>query len=127
MKTRVLTFLSFTFLAALLALAATPFDGRWEGAIGDGASARKVVLDLKGDGASVTGTIAIDGQPPEPIREGRIEGSEITFKHETVISRVYANEIYTGRLKGDQIDFRWRVERRAGETAFSVKRAKTTK
>ena len=71
--------ISVLLLPALLSSAASGMaadvTGKWKGPMeGTGAD---VVLDLKTDGASVTGTMSDSEGKPRPITKGSLEGDKI--------------------------------------------------
>ena len=68
---------------AVLFLAAPAFaadvDGKWAGSIETGNGAINVFFDFKADGATLTGSTTGPDGAQVPIKNGKIEGSNITF------------------------------------------------
>ena len=89
-------------LAAIPPFVATQSSptGRWRASVllPDGAPARDVTLELKADGATVTGTLV---GPPLKIQDGQVEGNTITLnlagtnpgQKATMTGQISANEI----------------------------------
>jgi CubicO group peptidase (beta-lactamase class C family) len=99
--------LGAALVAAVIAVAVTltaqsSVTGRWRASViaGDG-PAREIGLDLKADGASVTGTIS---GPPVTIRDGRVEGKTITLNLTGGNAGQQAS--LTGEIDGNEIVFR---------------------
>lgn len=71
------------FLCALLARAVDGFSGKWSGSMTTtmtGPQEVPVVLVLKQDKSSVTGTISESGGEPAVIQDAKLNGNNITFK-----------------------------------------------
>lgn len=85
-----------------LALAATPFDGRWSADTGN----EKLTIALAvAEGGKVTGTITLQGGGDTPIEWGFVKGDLITFRVQRVFQGAPQPFIYIGRIDGDQIAF----------------------
>ena len=85
-------------LFACLALAAD-ISGKWksEFTTPDG-TARTNTFTFKVEGAKLTGTVA-GGQDETPIKDGKINGDEISFAAE----RPFGLFTYTGKVEGNEI------------------------
>jgi CubicO group peptidase (beta-lactamase class C family) len=83
--------------------AQTVVTGRWRAILllPDGAT-REMTLDLKADGAAVTGTAT---GVPLVIREGKVEGSTLTLKAATKDGAAREGSL-VGQLSGDEIVFK---------------------
>jgi opacity protein-like surface antigen len=107
-------------LAVLSLVLATPaavqsaVAGVWEGQTNGGAA---IVLDLKVDGKTLTGTLTRDGQPAT-ISDGQVSGNAITFK----VTLNEQPETISGELAGDELKV-W-LDRQGRERAIALKRAK---
>jgi hypothetical protein len=68
---------------SVLLLAAPAFaadvDGKWSGSIDTPNGPVNVFFDFKADGAMLTGTTVGPDNAPVPIKNGKIEGSNISF------------------------------------------------
>ena len=117
--------ISVLLLLALLSSAASGMaadvTGKWKGPMeGTGAD---VVLDLKTDGASVTGTMSDSEGKPRPITKGSLEGDKISL---TVASEYQGNPItllVTGTVAGDTMNLKIQTEDGAWGTDATVKRS----
>jgi hypothetical protein len=117
--------ISVLMLLALLASApralAADVTGKWKGPMeGTGAD---VVLDLKTDGASVTGTVSDSEGKPRPITKGSLDGDKIAL---TVASEYQGNPItllVTGTVSGDTMNLKIQTEDGAWGTGAVVKRS----
>ena len=119
------TSISVLLLLALLSSAANALaadvTGKWKGPMeGSGAD---VVLDLKTDGGSVTGTMSDSEGKPRPITKGSLDGDKISL---TVASEYQGNPItllVTGTVSGDTMNLKIQTEDGAWGTDAVVKRS----
>ena len=88
--------------------------GLWEGQTNGGSP---IVLDLKVDGKSLTGTMTRNGQAAT-LAEGQVSGNAITFK----VTLNEQLESISGELAGDELKV-W-LDRQGRERAIALKRAK---
>jgi len=72
-----LAFVSTLLLATLAA--AAEVDGSWKGVLTVTGSDTQVVWTFKADGDKLTGAVSQNGGPPLPIKDGRIDGTNISF------------------------------------------------
>jgi hypothetical protein len=85
-----------------LAMAATPFDGKWAADTGN----EKLTIALAvGDGGKVSGTITLVGGGDSAIEWGFVKGDLITFRVQRVFQGAPQPFIYVGRIEGDKIAF----------------------
>lgn len=109
-----LALLSSTVLAA-------DVTGKWKGPMeGTGAD---VVLDLKVEGMSVTGTMSDSEGKPRPITKGSLDGDKISL---TVASEYQGNPItllVTGTVSGDTMNLKIQTDDGAWGTGAVVKRS----
>lgn len=120
--------LRLTMLSCLLAVAAFAADatGKWTAEMqGRGGQTRQVTMNLKADGAKLTGTVGSQ-QGDTEITDGKVDGDTITFN---VVREVNGNSFkmsYTGTVSGDEIKFK--AQRDGGEgraMEFTAKRSTT--
>ncbi len=115
-------------LSCLLAIAAFAADatGKWSAEVpGRGGQTRQITMNLKADGAKLTGTLG-GPQGDTEITNGKVDGDTISF---TVTREFQGNSVklnYTGKVSGDEIKFK--QEREGGEgrsQEFTAKRSTT--
>jgi hypothetical protein len=108
-------------LALLSSALAADITGKWKGPLeGTGAD---VVLDLKSDGSTVTGTMSDSEGKPRPVTKGSLDGDKISL---TVASEYQGNPItliVTGTVSGDTMTLKIGTEDGAWGTDAVVKRA----
>jgi hypothetical protein len=100
---------------------AADITGKWKGPMeGTGAD---VVLDLKADGATVTGTVSDSEGKPRPITKGTLDGDKISL---TVASEYQGNPItllVTGAGSGETMNLKIQTADGAWGTDAVVKRS----
>lgn len=98
-----------TFLLAAAALAAD-IDGKWKGnAPGRDGNTREIGFDFKADGAKLSGSM-MGPMGEVPISEGKVEGSDVSFK---VVLQFNGNSMsmsYTGKLEGTELKLKMQRE-----------------
>jgi len=108
-------------LALLSSALAADITGKWKGPMeGTGSD---VVLELKTDGATVTGTMSDSEGKPRPITKGSIDGEKISL---TVASEYQGNPVtllVTGTVSGDTMNLKIQTEDGAWGTDAVVKRS----
>ena len=117
--------MSVLMLLALAACAASApaadVTGKWKGPMeGTGAD---VVLDLKANGANVTGTMSDSEGKPRPITKGSLDGDKISL---TVASEWQGNPVtllVTGTVSGDTMNLKIQTEDGAWGTDAVLKRS----
>lgn len=119
----------YVLLSCLLAAAAFAADvsGKWTAEMpGRGGQTQAVTINLKADGATLTGTVAGTRGQTE-ISDGKVDGDSVMF---SVVREFQGNTMkmnYTGKVSGDTIQFK--VQREGGEgqaREFTAKRASST-
>jgi hypothetical protein len=111
---------------------AADIDGTWTGEFAGGMGGEPMTLtyNFKGDGATLTGTAS--GGPGQwiPIRDGKINGNNISFIVDVDFQGMKMTFNYKGVLKGDEIDLTFTTEMEGGPgmggappQSFTVKRA----
>ena len=100
--------LAVVLLGALAAvgLAQAKVDGKWTAEVPGGrGGTQQITFNFKTDGSKLTGT-ATAGQAGEaPIEDGKIEGDTISFKQTLNFNGNSVSISYTGKVKGDEIEF----------------------
>ena len=100
--------MKFYVLAIAVLLFASPvfaadIDGKWTGTISTGAAEFPVTFNLKADGAKLTGTtLGIDGSEVQ-LKDGKIDGANITFNVTLDFGGMPFAIAYKGVLAGDQL------------------------
>jgi hypothetical protein len=116
--TKKLLFVGMTLLVvALVALAADAITGKWvyETAGRQGGTPRQTTLDLKADGATLTGTVTGGGgmgggggqaPAPSPISNGKVNGSNITFEVSRDMGGNTMVTKYEGTVSGSEMQLK---------------------
>jgi hypothetical protein len=89
---------------ALVALWAADATGKWTGEMQGRNGTMNVSLNLKADGAKLTGTVGGRNGDTD-ISDGKVDGDSVSF---TVVREFNGNQIkqnYKGKLDGDTIHF----------------------
>lgn len=112
----------FALVCMLPAAHAADLSGSWKGAFDFNGTSIPVTINLKVDGAALTGTI--EGLPTTPvdIHEGKITGDAVTFSANTDYEGQTYKLIFNGKINGDQIDFSFGTDDGSWGTTLSVKR-----
>jgi hypothetical protein len=112
-------------LTALMAamLSAADLTGKWTGQFDFNGAAVPLTFDLKSSGAALTGRVS--GLPTEncEIKDGKIDGSTVTFWLITDYHGDAIKLVYTGKISGDQIDFTMATEDGGFSVNFPAKKS----
>ena len=98
---------------ASIAVADSPFDGKWTANVVRPAPAgnQTLTIMLNTVEGKVSGSMIIQDVPaPASIEWGMVKGDLITFRVKMPFGNTQAVFVYLGRLQGDQIDFGRRPE-----------------
>ena len=76
-------------------------DGKWEIVINSPLGAQKAQLDLKTDGASLTGTQQA-AQGSGPLENGKVEGNNLSWSAK-ITSPMPMTLDFTGTVEGDKL------------------------
>ena len=76
-------------------------DGKWEITINSPMGAQKAVLDLKSDGAALTGTQTAQGST-QPLANGKVEGATMSWSA-NITSPLPMTLEFTGSVEGDTL------------------------
>lgn len=95
---------SYLLLGLLGALAcmAAPIDGKWTVSVTGRSGAQMQTLTLKLNGSELTGSFD-SGRGASNIAEGKIEGSDVSFKVTRVGRNGNTSTTYSGKLSGDDL------------------------
>ena len=111
-----------TLLLAAAALAAD-IDGKWKGnAPGRDGNTREIGFDFKTDGAKLSGSM-MGPMGEVPISEGKVEGSDVSFK---VVLEFNGNSMsmsYTGKLDGTELKLKMQREGAPRAMEMTLKKA----
>jgi hypothetical protein len=94
---------------------AAGFDGRWTGSFpGMGGQSMTVIFNLKEEGDTLTGTVS--GAPGQwiPIKDGKIDGTHISFSVEREFNKMKTTNKYTGILLGNELKLSFTPEMAGG-------------
>ncbi|MFP5234916.1 MAG: hypothetical protein ACLGSD_03365 [Acidobacteriota bacterium] len=112
--------------AAAPAAAAKPAEnltGAWKGSFDFQGTEMPLTLDLKSDGATVTGDVQGMGAAPVEIHDGKVEGDAVSFW----LNTDYQGQTYVlnfkGKITGNQIDFDFGVPDGSWGSSVSVKKS----
>ena len=108
---------SVRLFAALMLVSmawAAEVAGTWKGQSESGVT---IILNLKTEGAKLTGTASLNGKE-QPISDGRIEKDKLSFSMPSLYGS--STIAVTGKLEGD--DLRLSLEAPVGVTKASLKR-----
>jgi|SRR5580692_4328804 hypothetical protein len=76
-------------------------DGKWEITINSPMGAQKAVLDLKSDGATLSGTQAAQGTT-QPLANGKVDGGKISWSA-NITSPMPMTLEFAGEVEGDSL------------------------
>jgi hypothetical protein len=101
---------------------AADVTGTWAGSFKYNDQDVPVKLAMKGD-AEVTGTV--DGMPggTTPIKDGKLEGDNVTFWITIDFQGSPVKLVYKGKVAGDEIKFEFGTEDGSWGTQFTAKKA----
>ena len=110
MKSKVVSF-AVIVLAILLASAwAADVTGKWIAPVPGDQGSVDITLNFKVDGTALTGTVDNPQAGPADIKDGKINGDEISFH---VVRKFGENEmkiVWKGKISGEEIRFTREVE-----------------
>ena len=76
-------------------------DGKWEITINSPMGAQKAQLDIKSDGANLTGTQTAQGNS-QPVANGKVDGTKLTWSANLTSPMPMTLE-FTGTVDGDKL------------------------
>jgi len=119
---RTLALLGLMGLLATLLLCADP-TGKWKGSFDAGGANRDVVFDLKASGETLTGTVGGLLDRTSEIKDGKVQGDNITFWFMTEYQGDPIKLVCKGQLAGDEIRFTMGLEDGQWSTDFVAKKS----
>ena len=117
--------LALTGLVVLLAalLSAADVTGIWKGAFDYNGNSVPVTFNLKSSGDAVTGTIDGLPTPNAEIKEGKLQGQDMSFWITIEYQGQNIKLVYKGKLSGDEIKFTFGTEDGSWGTEVTAKRS----
>jgi hypothetical protein len=116
----------FAVLGLLGCLTAVLFgadaSGKWKGSFEAGGEQRQVTFDLKADGAAVTGTVVGVSPMPVELKEGKLQGSDVSFWFMTEYQGTSYKLVCKGQLAGDEMRVTIGTEDGSWSTNFVAKK-----
>ncbi len=106
---------------------ASGVDGKWEGSVpGMGGAPMELSYEFKTDGDKLTGTTVGYGGKENEIKDGKIDGNNLSFTVESKFQGMKTTVKYTGLFFGDTIRLTFTSDMGSGQTSppttFDVKR-----
>ena len=101
-------FVLFMALGTVVALAAT-IDGKWNAAINTPMGARNYSFEFHVEGKNLTGKAVDEQGNATEIKEGKIDGDNVSFVEEHNGDMGSIRIVYNGKLNGDEIKFTRKV------------------
>lgn len=101
MRTLNMILLSLVVAALVAPVSAADITGQWKAQ----AQGADITITFKVDGTKVTGTLDNSLSGPTEIREGKIEGDEISFYVIRMLNQTETKITWKGKVSGDQIKF----------------------
>jgi hypothetical protein len=115
-------FLSLIALTAGL-LCAADLTGKWTGQFDFNGNAVPLTFTFKSDGAALTGKVSGLPSADAEIKDGKIDGSSVTFWLMTEYQGNPIKLVYTGKVSEDKIDFTMGTEDGGFSVTFPVKKS----
>jgi hypothetical protein len=118
------TIVVFMLIAAFACLAvAADVTGKWVAQVpGRDGQTREVTYTFKQDGEKLTGTMSGREGQELPIADGKVSGDTLSFTVTMTFGDNTMKQVYTGKIAGDQIQFK-REGGRGAAREFTAKRA----
>lgn len=110
----------YALITGLLLIAGSAFaaniDGTWSGEFvgGMGGQPMKLSYTFKADGNTLTGTHSNGMGEPIPIKDGKIDGDNISFTVAVDFGQMKMTFKYTGIVKGDEIELTFKMDMPGG-------------
>jgi hypothetical protein len=90
-------------IVAFAPLHAADVDGKWTGSIDTPMGAIPIEFNFKADGAMLTGSMGSPDGGQTPIKNGKIDGTKISFNVSVDFGGMSLDFVYTGSLSGDTL------------------------
>lgn len=122
MKFRRITLAACLLSFAVVAFAAGSVDGEWQADLPgrDGTSPGTLKFKVDG-GGKLTGSVS-SSRGDNQIEDGKVEGDQISFK--LLMGNRPVTLVFTGTVKGDEIQFNQKVPEFGADRDFVAKRKK---
>jgi len=117
---------------------AADITGKWTGQVQGRQGAQDITLNLKADGAKLTGTVIGGGggrrggggggaAQPREISDGKVDGNNFSFTVKTEAGGQTRTTTYTGTLAGEELKIKQTRQGQNGEqtSEFTAKRSAT--
>jgi hypothetical protein len=119
--------MTFKSLTMSLLLAASPVfaaevDGNWAGALATPNGAVEIKFTFKADGAKLTGTSVSPDGMSVPLKDGKVDGNNISFAVDVNLGGQVITIPYTGKLEGGELKLH--AELMGMPLDFAIKKAK---
>ena len=115
--------LAGVILLAIAALAAAgDVTGTWQGAFNFQDQSVPLKIELKGS-SDITGTVTGLPSGPAQIKDGKLDGENLTFWLTTEYQGSPIKLVYKGKVSGDEIKFAFGTEDGAWGTEFVAKKS----
>lgn len=89
---------------------AADIDGTWSGETQGMGGPMELTFTFKADGNTLTGTAPGGPGTTIPIKDGKIDGNNISFAYDVDFGQMKMKFKYTGVFKGDEIELTYEVE-----------------
>jgi hypothetical protein len=123
MRLRSINLWTGVFALLVSTAAAADITGTWQGERqGRNNQTMKVVLDLKAEGSTLTGTMSSFGDRQIPISDGKISGDDISFTVTIEFNDNKMKFLYTGKVSGNEMKLKSTREGSDRTTEFTVKK-----
>lgn len=124
MRMRTLVTILVVFALTTVCALAANVSGKWAGEMPgrQGGNPRPVVLELKADGATLTGTMG-GGQRQNEISEGKVDGDNVSFVVKMQMQGNEVKQMYKGKVTGDEMKLTVQREGSDNVRELTLKRA----
>ena len=119
---RRLAFLGLLGLLTTLTFGADA-SGKWKGSFEAGGEQRQLTFDLKADGAAVTGTVVGVTPMPVEVKDGKVQGADVSFWFMTEYQGNAYKLVCKGQLAGDEMRVTIGTEDGSWSTNFVAKKS----